>query len=552
MSKHKLEEPGNQPMLELFRMEAENQAAILTSGLLELDRSQGAPGQLEILMRAAHSFKGAARIVDLPAAVGVAHAMEDCFALAQQGKLALRQPEIDSLFRGVDLLVQISKHTEASITRWEIDHADEIRECLNSLARLRRDAEMPGPAAGRDAACMEPTASGSSTATSQPGNASLPAAMEPAPQEMTLSQPAATHGNEAPERVVRLAAENLNRLLGLAGESLVETRWLRPFADSLQHLTRQHAELSEKLDDLRKNVSDSDVFGRAEQQLGELAHTVAGCQQFLNERLQELDLFDRRSAHLSQRMYLEVLRTRMRPFSDGVRRFPRMVRDLARAVGKQVRLEIIGENTQVDRDILERLESPLTHLLRNAVDHGCETPEQRQHAGKSTEGTIRLEARHSAGMLLVTVTDDGAGIQTERVRETVLKRKLAAPAVAAGLTEAELIEFLFLPGFTLKETVTEISGRGVGLDVVQNMVRWQSSCQHTTQPWPARSTAVAAHAFRSPRLAGGSGWGAVCLPADSDCPSIEIAAQGHRRPRKQPSLSFRWSAGGFAGRPPGL
>jgi two-component system sensor histidine kinase and response regulator WspE len=202
-----------------------------------------------------------------------------------------------------------------------------------------------------------------------------------------------------------------------------------------------------------------------------------------SERLQELDLFDRRSAHLSQRMYLEVLRTRMRPFSDGVRRFPRMVRDLARAVGKQVRLEIIGENTQVDRDILERLESPLTHLLRNAVDHGCETPEQRQRAGKSPEGTIRLEARHSAGMLLVTVTDDGAGIQTERVRETILKRKLAAPAVAAGLTEAELLEFLFLPGFTLKETVTEISGRGVGLDVVQNMVRnVRGNLRLSTQP----------------------------------------------------------------------
>ena len=116
-----------------------------------------------------------------------------------------------------------------------------------------------------------------------------------------------------------------------------------------------------------------DFLARAEQQFDELAHKVAGCQQFLADRLQELDLFDRRSAHLSQRMYLEVLRTRMRPFSDGVRHFPRMVRDLARALGKEVRLEIIGENTQVDRDILERLETPLAHLLRNAVDHGCET-----------------------------------------------------------------------------------------------------------------------------------------------------------------------------------
>ena len=123
----------------------------------------------------------------------------------------------------------------------------------------------------------------------------------------------------------------------------------------------------------------------------------------------ELDAFDRRSAHLSHRLYLEVLRTRMRPFADGVGRFPRMVRDLARTLGKEARLEITGENTQVDRDILERLETPLAHLLRNAVDHGCEMPEQRKEAGKAPVGVIKLEARHSAGMLLLTVSDDGRG-----------------------------------------------------------------------------------------------------------------------------------------------
>jgi len=121
--------------------------------------------------------------------------------------------------------------------------------------------------------------------------------------------------------------------------------------------------------------------------------------------------------------------------------------------------------------------------LRNAVDHGCETPEQRQLASKSPEGTILLEARHSAGTLLVTVTDDGGGVQLERVRERVLKQKLASPAVAEQLTKAELLEFLFLPGFTLKDTVTEISGRGVGLDVVQNMVRSvRGNLRISTQP----------------------------------------------------------------------
>ncbi len=469
MSKQSPQDLRNLPMLELFRVEVESQTAILTSGLLELERGQGAPGQLEILMRAAHSFKGAARIVDLPAAVRVAHAMEDCFALAQHGKLALGQSEIDVLFRGVDLLLQISKHTEEKPALWETDHAGEIRQFLSALEKLAPGAQTLTPASEPAAAPTEPLAPAGEAVAYQPGHSSLPA-----PSESGLSGPGsqvvATRRIEASERVVRVTAANLNRLLGLAGESLVESRWLRPFAASLQRLKRQHAEMSEKLDDIRQRSSEPDSSGLAQDQLVELARKVAGCQQFLSDRLQELDLFERRSAQLSQRLYLEVLRTRLRPFSDGVRHFPRMVRDLAQAVGKKARLEIVGENTPVDRDILERLESPLVHLLRNAVDHGCETPEQRQRAGKSPEGTIRLEARHSAGMLLVTVADDGDGVDPERVREMILRRKLAAPTVAERLTEPELLEFLFLPGFTLKETVTEISGRGVGLDVVQNMV----------------------------------------------------------------------------------
>src|SRR6185503_6777053 len=115
-------------------------------------------------------------------------------------------------------------------------------------------------------------------------------------------------------------------------------------------------------------------------------------------------------------LYLEGLRSRIRPFWEGLQRFPRMVRDLARSLGKEVRLEILGEDTRVDRDILERLETPVAHLLRNAVDHGCETPEQRRSAGKPEEATIRLDARHSAGMLVVTVSDDGVGVDTERLR----------------------------------------------------------------------------------------------------------------------------------------
>src|SRR5262249_39284098 len=151
--------------------------------------------------------------------------------------------------------------------------------------------------------------------------------------------------------------------------------------------------------------------------------------------------------------------------------FPRMVRDLANALGKSVRFEITGDSTLVDREILERLKPPITHLLRNAVDHGIELPSDRLIAGKAEEGFLRLEAAHSAGVLLVTVSDDGKGIDPEVIRRAVIDRKLSSAEIGAKLTDAELLEFLFLPGFTLKETVSEISGRGVGLDVVRIMAR---------------------------------------------------------------------------------
>src|ERR1043166_5366260 len=136
-------DPSNLSMLELFRVEAENQVALLTSGLLELERAPASPAQLESLMRAAHSLKGAARIVNLPPAVRVAHAMEDCFVAAQQGQLELRHPHIDLLLRGVDLLANISRHAEQDPGAWEAEHAQNIEHFVSSVSRLRPAAGEP-------------------------------------------------------------------------------------------------------------------------------------------------------------------------------------------------------------------------------------------------------------------------------------------------------------------------------------------------------------------------------------------------------------------------
>jgi two-component system, chemotaxis family, sensor histidine kinase and response regulator WspE len=478
-----LDDLGSLSMLELFRVEAENQTAILIRGLLALEEDPRALQTWDVLMRAAHSLKGAARIVNLQSAVRIAHALEDCFVAAQQGRLQIHQHTTDHLLRAVDVLAHLARPTDATTDAdSENEHRQEIQQVLHSLTNLLSTGGAPAPPPSPPSAITEsvPPGTPAGTGASPPAVLSTGSPMSP-PEAVSFA--ISTHRHEVPERVVRLTAENLNRLLGLAGESLVGSRWLRPFADSLQRLKRRQAGLSQKLDELRSHFSDENLSERAEDHLNELCRQVSDCQQFLTDRMQELDIFDRQSAQLSQRLYLEALRTRMRPFGDGTRRFPRMVRDLARSLGKEIRLEILGQNTQVDRDILERLETPLAHLLRNAVDHGCETPEQRQRVGKPAEATIRLEARHSAGMLLVSVTDDGAGIEWQRVREAIIQRKLAMPAIAERLNEPQLLDFLFLPGFTLKETVTEISGRGVGLDVVQNMVRnVRGSVRVNTQP----------------------------------------------------------------------
>jgi two-component system sensor histidine kinase and response regulator WspE len=205
--------------------------------------------------------------------------------------------------------------------------------------------------------------------------------------------------------------------------------------------------------------------------LYQLKQDFVECRYKFGERLADLELFSMRYSSLSDRLYAEVIQSRMRPFADGIEPYPRMVRDLAKQLHKRVRLVIQGENTPVDREILEKLEAPITHLLRNAVDHGIETPKERKLAGKNEEGTITLEASHKAGMLFIVVTDDGRGVDIENLRKKVIEKGFVSSAIGEKLNESELLEFIFLPGFSTSEEVTEISGRGIGLNVVQTMVQ---------------------------------------------------------------------------------
>jgi len=446
-------------MQELFRVETENQAAILSEELLALECDPQAAEALEALMRAAHSIKGAARIINLDGAVRVAHQMEDCFVAAQGGQVVLGAADVDTLLRGVDMLTRISnvRENETETGKWFDAHANEISTLVESLATIA-SGKQGGEAKAKDSAAMK--AGATTQAAALVGNKRGVASKE-----------------EVKGRVLRLSSEHLDRMLALASEMQVEWQWLRPFSDSMLHLRRRMADLEKMLSNIEISSSGNMALS-SRGKLESVRSKAQNCREILASQQADLELHTRSVSKLSRRLYHQTVISRMRPFADGVRGFKRMVRDLARGMGKQVRLEISGLDTTVDRDILEKIESPLNHLIRNAIDHGIEVPEDRHSLGKPEEGLVHIEAMHQAGTLRIVVTDDGRGLDLDALRRKVVHGDYATREMVDRMTESELMTFLFLPKFTMKGEVTEISGRGVGLDVVANMVREVHGTMH--------------------------------------------------------------------------
>lgn len=435
---------GNLSMFDLFRMEAEGQIASMNEGLLAIESSTGAPAVLEKLMRAAHSLKGAAKMVGVEAVVHVAHVMEDCFVAAQKGIVKLNRMHIDVLLKAVDWIELVTKVEEASINSWFAGNKAKLDELVAEI-RCILDSNATSPTQSIDASLGE-TESGK--------------------EEKRDSQ--AAEAND--ERVLRVNADQMSKILGMTSELLVENRWLHTLSETLRKMKKRQDEIALDLDRMRtmttqvRCISDADTVKNLQQK-------VEQNRRLLSDQMAALDDFERRSTQLSTKLYNEVNGSRMRPFASAMTGYKRMVRDLARDLKKDVDLVIKGGETPVDRDVLEKLKAPLTHLLRNSIDHGIEKPEHRAMVGKSLRGSIKVEASHGGGLLKVSIKDDGKGINLSQLRDKVLQKGLVQRGMHLDLTEDELVDFLFLPDFSTRDEVTEVSGRGVGLDVVRDMVR---------------------------------------------------------------------------------
>lgn len=462
--------PNFDPMLlDLFRVELENHTRVLESGLVSAESEQTAE-KIEPLMRAAHSIKGAARIVGLSAAVSLAHAMEDILSAAQQRKLTLTSDHVDLLLKGNDTYMSMARIETAAIPGW----LQEREVSLDEMAGTLRDAlagKFPPPSSARPLP-PPPAESHEEVAASSPPPAAdkTAAAATPPREEETAPIRKAGTPEKGEGGLVRVMTEHMDRLMGLAGECLVQAQSIKAFYPTLLKIRKGFPALTSELENLLQSI-DEEAYPDACAQLRDGLQEIDRIYNLTAGHTVDFELSSRRLEKLAHRLYGEVVASRMQPFSDGMHGFSRLVRDLAKELQKRVRFEVLGGATPVDREILEKLEAPLTHLVRNALDHGLETPAERELAGKPQEGRLTVEARHVAGMLNITVKDDGRGISVERLRSKVVEKGLVNPEMAGNLTKAELMEFLFLPGFSTSAKVSELSGRGVGLDVVFSMAQ---------------------------------------------------------------------------------
>src|SRR5579859_1400429 len=267
-----------------------------------------------------------------------------------------------------------------------------------------------------------------------PGTAPLAALEEIPPQEQLTEEPAPSNAPTAEaavstvENILRVDAGRIDSVLNLVGELIIGKSMLQ---QALNEFSKRYPK-----ELLRGKFADAMAF----------------------------------QARVLNDLQRSVMKIRMVPVDQLFRRFPRMVRDVARQCGRDVELVLSGQETDLDKGILDAIAEPLTHLVRNAISHGIETPEERKKLGKQAQGTVKLNAYHQGNQVIVEVTDDGHGIDVEKIRTKAVELALATAEEAARMSEAEALNLIFRPGFSTAEQVTEVSGRGVGMDVVQSVL----------------------------------------------------------------------------------
>ena len=429
-----------------FLVESYENLDRLDRELVGLEKNPHDRDALGSVFRTIHTIKGTCGFLGFNKLEKVAHVGENLLTRLRDGQLTLNLELTTALLGMVDAVRQMLKEIQSTGQDGEVDYP-ELRETLTRLQQVGASAvkqaespahqEVPSPAPGK----ASPPASSKDIALSPPSVSGKPAGTK-APKAAKLQPARGAMGGPSVEPKHEDVAAAQQTLESRSRDTVAET--IRVGVNVLDKLMTLVGEL---------------VLAR--NQLLQISNTVEDT---------SLQAVSQRMNLIATELQEEVMKTRMQPIGNIWSQFPRKVRDVALGCGKEVGIEMEGKETELDKTIIEAIKDPLTHLVRNSVDHGIELPEDRVKAGKDRIGRLILRAFHEGGQVNIEISDDGAGLNGERIRQKAVERGVITAEQATRMTEREIFNLIFLPGFSTAEKVTNVSGRGVGMDVVKTNV----------------------------------------------------------------------------------
>jgi len=461
-------------IFEEFLVEAEEILENLDQDLVELENNPNDKDLLNKIFRGIHTLKGGAGFLNLKTVVEVAHRVEDVFNKLRNGEMGVTPELMDTVLKSLDFLktaLQMLRERE------EIPDEDDIEQIVNEL-----DSFLQGSGAGveskskggsEDVEFVEGISEELKKLIRKFPGKDLGGSLE----EIILMPP-----DERPIDVIPEIEELVQK--GKDIKDIVKVKSEVKDNEKVESAAQQVSEVREEAKPKkgkRSEVIRVDV-DRVESLMNLVGEIILGRNRILRlvseiERNYEGEVIDKLSDAASNLdrtasdLQVAVMKLRMQPIKKVFSKFPRIVRDLSRKLGKKVNLIIEGEDTELDRSIIDKLEDPLIHLVRNALDHGIPSPEERMKKGKPEVGTVKLFAYHEGDHIVVGIEDDGKGMDPEAIKRKPIEKGLISSEQAGQLTDREAFELIFMPGFSTAEKVSEVSGRGVGMDVVANTIR---------------------------------------------------------------------------------
>lgn len=451
-----------------FRDETAENIRVVNEGLVELEALSPHDANyrelVDAIFRAMHTIKGSARLLGFEDIGKIAHTCEHILGAVREGRRSMDRALTDDLLRGSDAIVELI----AASTDNRKPNID-VEWLTLSLGRgLAKEGQAEEPPAVTPPHQEKP-------APSQEEPPQQGAAVLPTPAVFTPRQaPVAKPGRSNARQTIRVRVDRLDKLLNLAGELAVSQQTQEAHLEVLAEIgalviqqERQLLALEAELQHIRFSPSQREVLDRCVNgalNIGERAGKL------IRAQLEQFGTYTNQMGQLVEDLEMEVMAVRLLPIGTIFSNLPRAVRELANETGKEVSLTLIGETTELDRKVIEALNDPLIHLIRNAVDHGIEQPDIREQHGKPRQGEIQVSAQTFGAYVHVVIRDDGRGIDPQQLRQIAVRKGLLTQESAALLTNQEAIELIFAPGFSTAQIITDISGRGVGMDVVRTNI----------------------------------------------------------------------------------